>query len=266
MAILESDVLFTGRLGDLTAYKVKGTNKIILRRKGGASKKAIKTSASFENTRRNNAEFAGRSVMTGKIRHAMGHLHALADHSYTGKLNALVKKIQDKDGTSPWGQRAIRISTYPNLLEGFSLNIVATLTSIVRAPFECAISRDEGRVTIKAPELVPGINFFPGPYHPLSNIALVVGLLPDLVSTSFGYQPMNEFVDVNPVSLETPWSVNSEKREGTTLTASLNEKFFQKHTSIVVTLGIQFGTMTGSGQVQKAKNAGAATIRLAESF
>jgi len=39
MAELLSGFEFTGRLGNITAYKMKGSDKIILRTRGGASKK-----------------------------------------------------------------------------------------------------------------------------------------------------------------------------------------------------------------------------------
>ena len=42
MAILKGPIKYTGNLDDLSAYTMRGTDKIILRRKGGASALQIK--------------------------------------------------------------------------------------------------------------------------------------------------------------------------------------------------------------------------------
>jgi hypothetical protein len=48
MAILKNLTEFTGSLGNISAYRRKDSDKVILRMKGGATKKKIKTAKSFE--------------------------------------------------------------------------------------------------------------------------------------------------------------------------------------------------------------------------
>ena len=64
MARLTGNFDFTGKLGNISAYKINGTGKTVLRTKGGASKHKIKHHPAFINTRRNNAEFGGASMNT----------------------------------------------------------------------------------------------------------------------------------------------------------------------------------------------------------
>jgi hypothetical protein len=45
---------YTGSLGELSAYRLRGTDRIIIRRKSGPSKKQIKQNHRFEMTRRSN--------------------------------------------------------------------------------------------------------------------------------------------------------------------------------------------------------------------
>ena len=75
---------------------MKGSDKIILRTKGGASKEKIKKGKEFATTRRLNSEFGGRAVASKYIMRSLFPLKALADYNIAGPLNALIKPIQDK--------------------------------------------------------------------------------------------------------------------------------------------------------------------------
>ena len=59
MPFLEGPFAFTGKLDMLSAYRMRGVDKIVVRRKGGPSREKIKTGASFANTRRTMSEFGG---------------------------------------------------------------------------------------------------------------------------------------------------------------------------------------------------------------
>ena len=107
MAKLEGDIQFTGSLNNLSAYKMRGSDKIILRKKGGPTKKQIKHSKNFENTRRNNMEFGGRAMAAAAIKHCLHPFGFLADHNITATLNALLGAIQKMDTTSGWGKRHV---------------------------------------------------------------------------------------------------------------------------------------------------------------
>jgi hypothetical protein len=65
MARLISEIQFTGSLGNLSAYQMRGEKSVILRTKGGPSRRLIKTSKKFDLVRRYNAEFGGRSTAAG---------------------------------------------------------------------------------------------------------------------------------------------------------------------------------------------------------
>lgn len=91
MAILKSNLEFTGSIGNLSAYKLPGTGKTILRTKGGAKKKTILKSPKFKLTRDNYTEFGGCAKMGGSIRKSMLPMAPLADYNYTPILNALAK-------------------------------------------------------------------------------------------------------------------------------------------------------------------------------
>ena len=66
MAKLDGTIQFTGSLQNLSFYKMRGSDKIIVRKKGGPSRKQVKHSPNFENTRHNNSEFGGRALAAGR--------------------------------------------------------------------------------------------------------------------------------------------------------------------------------------------------------
>src|SRR5687768_1629735 len=159
MAQISQGLTFTGSLSNISAYKRRGSDKIILRTKGGASKKKIKTSPSFEKTRKINAEFGGRATATKWIRIALNPLLPLADYNIAGPLNALVRPIQAMDKVNAYGKRSVLFTKQPDILQGFQFNQRNTFDHIVRNPVTCTVSKKEGTAQVDIPSLVPGINF-----------------------------------------------------------------------------------------------------------
>lgn len=263
MAQLLSDFSFTGRLGNISAYKMKGSDKIILRTRGGASKNKIKRSPAFEKTRRINAEFGGRSTASKYLLRTMVHLKSLADHNIAGPLNALIKPIQAMDTENDWGKRGVHFTKNPKLLEGFNLNRRNPFDSIVRNPVSCVLSREELSGRIDIPRLIPGINFFTPPGHyPFYGFVASLGIVPDLFYDKFRYEPEPGLVpysktvysDWYPVlngspaqSLET-----SLVMPGITVTGS--------SWILMLSVGIRFGTVSANNEVGQARYAGAAKI------
>ena len=94
MGLLESEFQFTGRLGNLTAYRMRGVDKIIVRKKGGASKERIRTARCFVRTRENNAEFSGRARGVHCVRVALAPVRFLSDYNYVGHINRLKCPIE----------------------------------------------------------------------------------------------------------------------------------------------------------------------------
>jgi len=56
MAQLDSAFNFTGRFGNITVYKLKGSAKTVLRTIGGPGKEKIEKDPCFEKTRHNNSD------------------------------------------------------------------------------------------------------------------------------------------------------------------------------------------------------------------
>lgn len=257
MAQLDGTIQLTGSIQNLSFYKMRGTNKIVVRRKGGPSRKQVKHSPNFQRTRCNNNEFGGRSTSALHIKRILSPLLFLADYNITGPLNALLKPIQEMDTVSDLGKRHILLSKEPRLLEGFTLNRRHFFDSIVRAPVSCHIEKEKGLVKIDIPALMPDINFIvPGNYNWYQFIA-VTGPVPDIYYTGTRYRSEdNQWYNVELTNTE--WlPVNGPAPAG-----QLNLKMVETESqavSTLVALGIAFGTMQRNN-IEPVKYVGGAKV------
>src|SRR6187431_2167851 len=120
MPFLEGPFAFTGKLDMLSAYRMRGVDKIVVRRKGGPSAEKIKTSENFKNTRRTMSEFGGCSRLGSYVRKAMIQIRHLSDYNFGSDINSVMRQVQLRDDTTEWGRRRITLSEHTRLLEGFS--------------------------------------------------------------------------------------------------------------------------------------------------
>ena len=112
MATIKGPLQLEGSVGGMSFYTRRGSEKIIVRSKGGASKQVIKNSPRFENLRLQQNEWRGCTAFASKLRFAFGGLHRVADYNLTPALNAFAKNLQKTDENSEKGKRIIPISLY----------------------------------------------------------------------------------------------------------------------------------------------------------
>jgi hypothetical protein len=103
MAKLTSLLKYQGSLEELTAYQLEGVEGTVVRRKSGPTKEQIQTEPRYSDTRKNIKETAGCSRATGLVLDTLGVLRPVVDQSCCGRLNALLKVVQEMDTQSPGG-------------------------------------------------------------------------------------------------------------------------------------------------------------------
>jgi hypothetical protein len=258
MAQLTGNVQFTGSIENLSAYKMRGSDKIILRKKGGPTKKQIKHSPNFDLTRRNNKEFGGRAKAATYIKRLLHPLMFLADYNITGPLNALLQPIQQMDTHNELGKRNILLTKNPRLLEGFTLNRRYFFESIVRTPVLCTIHKQQQQAIIDLPNLLPGINFIVPGNYPFYRFIAVMGLVPDLFYTNHGYLPKGDR-DYFSEYAQSNWLPVNTRAPAVTLTIEGPAQSKPKSCSNLVALGIAFGTMKGQ-EIEPVKYIGGAKV------
>lgn len=262
MGKMEPGVEFTGSVGNLTAYRMRGVDGIVVRRKGGATKERIEQDHEFARTRENNAEFSGRSAASKLIMRMLYPLKALADYNIAGPLNALLRPIQIADSVSLRGQRSVEVSKSTGLLEGFSLNRKIVFESIVRAPVTANVSRDTMSAEVDIPALMTDINFKPQGKHPLYAFDAVLGLVPDLFFSTDGYKPSYEkyLSYLTGVRAKSDWFASSSGSPAIKLAMKHDLVPPDDHFVLMLSIGIRFGFPVRGTDVQQVKYAGAAKV------
>lgn len=259
MAFLSGGPEFTGRIGNLSYYRMKGTDKIVVRKIGGASKKQIKTLPSFARTRENNAEFSGCANTVRSIRHALFPLNKLADYNFTPTLTTLAKNIQLLDKVNERGKRAVNFSQYRYLLEGFQLNKEFIFDAVVKYPLKGSIERETGSATVNIPHLHPQLNLdFPWK-APLYRFVIGFGVFTDSAYNGTGYT--DKKILPRAETIYTDWHPVQQAFEAQTFELQL----FSLHgiddtKSMILSIGIQMGTPITNAFIQEVKYASCAKI------
>ena len=262
MATLISDIMFTGSLGNLSAYRMKGSDKIILRKKGGGSREKIRTSPGCEGIRNVNMEFGGRSQVTRLIRLAMHPVLPLADFNFTGHLHKILRPIQVMDPVSAPGQRNVHLTRSPGLLDGFSLNNIRTFDSVVRTPLTYSLDKENRSATVTIPALIPDINFFPHPFHPMYGFVVTLGIVPDL---DYGdkqkrYRAHEQYYPFQPAVTESDWLHVKTRTDAFTLEVTTSNVPPDANHTLILSVGIRYGTLGDNGETQQVARTGSAKI------
>lgn len=257
MGKLKSGILFTGSLGDFTAYRRKDSNEIHIRVKTGPTRKTIKTARNYENTRRNNAEFGARSSTTRDFRQALMYHWHVADYNPTGPLNALLHPIQKLD-TNPWGQRSVCLSRYPRLVEGFTLNQRFGLDHYVRAQISWSLSRDTGEAFVVIPALYADVNLLSPQPQSWFRFVVSVGTIADRIYNADRKKFVAAAEIADTVAATTAWHFWGQPFEETRLALAFPASPPDALT-LILTVGIEFGKLGILGGVEPVRK-GAARI------
>jgi hypothetical protein len=262
MASLEKDFSFTGRLGKITAYRMRGHDKVIVRSRGGASKHQIQTAAAFARTRSLNQEWKGVTQVAEQIRSSLYALRPLADFNTSGPVNGLVKKIQSADETNPPGRRAILLSRYRDVLGSFSFNRKTFFDSVIRQPLPVSLDASSGTVVFELPALQPSMNFFPNSRYIYYRLILAAGAVSDhTVNGKTGeYEPVNARIP-GYKAFYSDWVLLSLPQPAANQQIVPSNGVLPGPDMILSCgAGIQYGMPAADGSIQPVPYAGAARI------
>lgn len=261
MARLESEFTFIGPAGNFSAYRMRGVDGIILRKKGGVSRKRIKNDPNYAPTRHLNAEFGGRSKVTHYILRALHPLNKLRDYNLPGPLNACLRPAQLADTVNRRGERHIALSQHPAVLEGFSLNRKRIFESVVSAPVLCHINRETFSAEVTFPKLIPRVNFSPPREFQHYGFQAALGIVPDHFFTPHGYEPAKEYFWNTPsVLMETPWYTSSNGSESIALPMNIPYLPPDENFTLILTIGLRFGKVGRNGTIEQVPYTGSARI------
>ena len=254
---------FTGRVGPIAVYKMRGHDKLVIRSRGGASKSRIKNHPNFQATRNLNREWKLVTEVAADIRGDLAALKPQADYNVSGPLNALVKKIQTSDTINEKGKRSILFSRYPDFLSSFQFNRQTLFDSIIRQQLEVGIDKTSGVATITVPLLQPAIHFFPNPRYAYYRLIIDISAVSDQVwnEEALSFKPVTNLLP-DYKHFYTDWVPASSTQPVTTYQISPTIEGFSYGPDMILILGagIQYGMPAPDGSIQPAPYAGAARI------
>lgn len=262
MASLAKGLGYTGSLGSISAYRMQGVDRIVVRTKGGASREKIRTHPAFEHTRENNQEWKACTSAARMVNYAMFPVKKLADHNYAGALTAVCKSIQLDERVNRKGERGVPFSQSLYKLEGFGLNKYNVFDSILRHPLQYEIDRSAGTATVQLPAIMPGINLHNPRKQAMFRFVFTLGMLSDIVFQP-GIKDYKPVTEINPHSyaeVSTPWYAFETGCDAQQLLLSVKNWQAQPHISLVLAAGVEFGQPVSNTEVKFTKYAGAAKV------
>lgn len=261
MPFAAGGITFTGTMGDVSAYRMRGVDRIVIRSKGGVSRQRIKSHPNYELTRRNNEEWKA-CIMAGKsIRAAIYAIKHLSDHNFSGSLHGICKSIQLQDELNEKGKRSVALSQGQYRLEGFGLNRTNSFESMMRHPLQFAVDRTAATAVVSLPDMLPGINLY-NPYRqPLYRFILMLGVVTDIVYDESRklYQPLAAVMP-GPAIVRTVWAAVNEERPAQEITLAINGWQDVAGAGLLLSAGIEFGMPAANNMAQPVKYAGAARL------
>lgn len=253
MAKQKGPIKYEGTIGDIRHFRIKGLKGYYAGMKGGPTANQIKNAPEFERTRENMNEFGGSAKAAKSLRNGLAQaMQGIADPYVTGRLTAIMKRINLEDQTEARGYRAILISEQSQYLKGFNFNKNASLSNVLKAsvyvytdmPGEIiyTISDLDPRTQIAAP--------LGATHFRLIYAACIISDF-EYNSTTKTYEAMNEY---NEKSV-TEYSDYLSLTDG-----SVDEKFItllanDDNARSVVCLGIEFFQKVNTDYLRLSRNA-----------
>lgn len=264
MARVKGIMQITGNLKGVSMYTMRGSEEVIMRTKGGPSKHTIKTSDSCKGLRDSGKEWGGCTKAASALRRGLEPLMRLADYNVMGGMNALCKKIQCQDTEHEKGTRNVYVRANNHYLADFNFNKTNLFDRVVRLRPDWQIDRSAVRATVTLPEFNPADHLFAPNKLPLLRFVVVLGICTDVIydPESKSYKPANDLLLSFYKQVYTEWVSVKRVQPTQTLTAQLENvaPHLTDSDTLVLGIGVEFGTVGADGEGEAVKWAGSAKI------
>lgn len=254
----------SGKLGSVICYRMRGSEKMIVRSKGYISPYTRKNHRRYERTRQENNEFKGCVKAAKNLSRILIPVASLGDFNFFGHLVKIAKMMQQVDTELPKGKRSVLISKTPSLLTGFSFNKFNTFEALVKSPISFSIDRPQGTAHFSVPPMQPGIHLLNPGQQPYYRLVFTIGCVADLHLTEnvHSYESRDNEFPYCAVQL-TDWLNWKDSFPGSELTVSSPRWVDLPNRTLVAGIGISFGKQLADGTIKPVKYAGAGKIWMA---
>ncbi len=240
---------FTGNFTGLSFYKMKGHDKIIIRRGKGPTKKQIMRSPSMKRTRKHIAEFSMRAHVAGLINRRLPQ--GLAGRNMVGPLNSILRQIQLQDTVNPLGEREISLSRYGKLLEGFEFSTITKFSTIIKKPINVSIDHGNCSAIFHIPSFKS-----PKSKYPWGKVEMSIIVVPDVGYNSGRFKDHEQsYCGIG----STDWQKAGGVIKKQDITLQVSGKPKKSTYTIIVGVGFRFG-YNGKKGIEDVMGEGAGRI------
>lgn len=265
MATVKGPFEIAGSIKGVSFYTQRGSEKVIMRSKGGPDKEKITNSPKFEKLRMNQQEWSGCVKMSAALVASIFSVKRLADFNVSAAFNGIAKSIQKCDTEEALGQRRILFSQYRNTLDGYNLNRKYPFSSVLRVSPQWSIDRENLTAEIALSRINTETQLVNFPNLPYFRIITTLGTASDMHQTPLRneYLPANESLHEICCVKESEWFTTESILPEQTIAISIYDELIPKMSdavSLVLSMGVEFGKVGIDGKPVEVKYAGCAKI------
>ena len=265
MAIIKGAFQLTGSIKGVSFYTQTGSDKVIMRTKGGATKQQIANSPKFAKLRLQQTEWSGCAKCASMIRFSFGGLHRLADYNLTPVLSGFVKNIQKCDTTHENGQRSISLSLQRQALAGFNFNRNYPVNGVLRVSPSWEINREQLQATVTIPRINTAMDLQNIQRLPYFRILVSLGTVSDMRYEAAVNNYVPFVADLHGTSASTigEWHSSQTIVPEHALTVQMDAKqaiLLTDEVSVVLSIGVEFGMVGFTGETVEVKHAGSGKV------
>jgi hypothetical protein len=265
MAIIKGPFKIKGSIQGVSFYTMRGSDKVIMRTKGGASKEKIRTSPKFAKLRMHQKEWDGCTKFGSYSRYAFGGLHRVSDYNMTPKLNSMGKNLIKLDTVSEVGKRSLKLSIFKHALEEFNFNIEFPISTVLRVTPRWELDREKLKGSVTFPRINTDINLLNIQKLPFFRLIIAIGTISDLKYNpdTNEYEPVvvdlhghsdtvtGEWYSTQTIVPEQTMSIQMSEDEAILLTEDV---------SVLLSMAVEFGNVGFTGKPVEVKYAGCGKV------
>ena len=265
MAIVKGFMQITGSIKGVSFYTRRGSDKVIMRTKGGPTKNQIAHSPKFEKLRKHQKEFSECANFGSLSRYAFGGLHRFADYNLTPVLVKTGTSLMDLDTVSVKGTRSLKLSVFKECLEGFNFNRDYPFNTVLRISPRWEIDRDKLLAVVTFPRINTDIDLLNIQKLPFFRLIIAIGTISDSVYNPEinAYEPMVTHIHGHSKTMTGEWNSTQTILPEHTMTIQMTEKEIARVTenvTVLLSVAVEFGNVGFTGEPVEVKYAGCGKV------
>jgi hypothetical protein len=267
MAISKGILKMSGGFGTASCYFLPGSDKMIVRAKGGPKARRMKVGPEFEKVRKHQVEWKACVLFSQAVKLALGDVYPLADYNVSPVWNGLGKNILKTDTEHIVGERSLLVSTYKQELKGFSLNRNYMLNALLGVQPAIQVDTEKMYASVRFPAFNTSRELLNVRKLPYFRIIVCFGIVSDYYFTPDNryskYLPKHDWASGLSMSKSSEWLSTNDMIAEQLFEIQYDEYFTkQEHESLtyLLSIGVEFGAVGFGGKIEGVKYAGAGKI------